>query len=70
MLPLAAFPIHCYPAAWCNPILPFDANLPINRPELRKFGKCLGPTCSLSGLVILRNRGKAEIVDCYGVYGE
>jgi hypothetical protein len=22
MLPLAAFPIHYYPAAWCNPILP------------------------------------------------
>jgi hypothetical protein len=25
MLPLAAFPMHYYPAARCNPILPFNS---------------------------------------------
>jgi hypothetical protein len=35
-------------------------DLPINRPELRKFGKFLGPTCSLSGLVILRKPRKGR----------
>jgi hypothetical protein len=25
MLPLAAFPMHYYPAAQCNPILPFNS---------------------------------------------
>jgi hypothetical protein len=25
MLPLAAFPMHCYPAARCNSILPFSS---------------------------------------------